>query len=150
MMGVNKVILVGNLGKDPEIKKTTSGQSITLFSVATSNSWVNKEGQKQENTEWHRIVVWGKLAETCAEYLAKGRKVYVEGRLQTRSWEDSNGQKKYTTEVVAGQVLFLSVNQQTASQGKKSSEVGEVDYGHEPAFTPGSGAPAGTEEELPF
>ena len=149
MMGVNKVLLIGNLGGDPEVKKTTSGQTITLFSVATSNSWTNKEGQRQENTEWHRIVVWGKLAETCAEYLAKGRKVYVEGRLQTRSWEDNNGQKRYTTEVVANQVLFLSSNQ---SQEKRSgASDSAVDYGKEPSFNPASSTGSGNpEEELPF
>lgn len=148
MIGINKVILVGNLGGDPEVKKTTNGHSITLFSVATSNSWTNRDGQKQENTEWHRIVVWGKLAETCAEYLAKGRKVYVEGRLQTRSWEDSNGAKRYTTEVVAMQVLFLSAANQ---QDKKSPNMTAENYGSEPAFgpeAPSSGSKP--EEELPF
>jgi len=145
MMGVNKVILIGNLGGDPETKKIASGQTITLFNIATSNSWVNREGQKQENTEWHRIVVWGKLAETCGEYLAKGRKVYVEGRLQTRSWEDDKGQKRYTTEIVASQVLFLSVNTSQPSQDKKS---GDMNYKKEPTF--GSSDTASPEEELPF
>ena len=143
MMGVNKVILVGNLGGDPETKKIASGQTITLFNIATSNSWVNRDGQKQEHTEWHRIVVWGKLAETCGEYLAKGRKVYVEGRLQTRSWEDDKGQKRYTTEVVAAQVLFLSAN---TSQEKKS---GDMSYKNEPAFGSNDNA-SSPEEELPF
>ena len=124
MMGVNRVTLLGNLGADPEAKKTASGQSITLFNLATSNSWTNREGQRQEHTEWHRVVVWGKLAETCAEYLAKGRKVYVEGRLQTRSWEDDKNQKRYTTEIVAREVLFLnskSENMASSSQGASSS-----------------------------
>ena len=80
MLGVNRVTLLGNLGADPDVKKTAGGQSMTLFNLATSNAWTNKEGQRQEHTEWHRIVVWGKLAETCAEYLSKGRKVYIEGR----------------------------------------------------------------------
>ena len=145
MMGVNKAILVGNLGGDPETKKTASGQSITLFNVATSNSWTNRDGQKQEQTEWHRIVVWGKLAETCGEYLAKGRKVYVEGRLQTRSWEDDKGQKRYTTEVVAGQVLFLSANN---TQEKKQS--GDMNYKNEPSFGGSNESASGPEEELPF
>ncbi len=130
MIGVNKVTLLGNLGADPEIKKIASGQSLTLFNLATSNAWTNREGQKQEHTEWHRIVVWGKQAETCAEYLSKGSKVYIEGRLQTRSWEDNNGQKKYTTEVVASQVLFLSGNQEKRS----SSEASSSSYTPEPAF----------------
>ncbi|MGI9549223.1 MAG: single-stranded DNA-binding protein [Bdellovibrionales bacterium] len=145
MMGINKVILVGNLGGDPETKKTASGQTITLFNVATSNNWVNKEGQKQEHTEWHRIVVWGKLAETCGEYLAKGRK--VEGRLQTRSWEDDKGQKRYTTEVVAAQVLFLSANNAQAGTQERKPTGGE--YKNEPAFGSGQNA-TNPEEELPF
>ena len=128
MIGVNKVTLLGNLGADPETKKTASGQSITLFNLATSNAWTNREGQRQEHTEWHRIVAWGKLAETCAEYLSKGRKAYIEGRLQTRSWEDDKGQKRYTTEVVASQVLFLSGNPE-----KRTSEASSS-YSNEPAF----------------
>ena len=107
MFGVNKVILVGNLGVDPEVRKTASQQTVTQFSLATSESWVSKDGERHEKTEWHRIVVWGKLAETCAKHLAKGRQVFIEGRLQTRSWENEQGQKKFTTEIVAGQVLFL-------------------------------------------
>ena len=130
MMGVNKVTLLGNLGADPEIKKTAGGQSITLFSLATSNAWTNREGQRQEHTEWHRIVVWGKLAETCAEYLSKGQKAYIEGRLQTRSWEDDKNQKRYTTEIVAREVLFLGGGQEkkTVSSSNKSP------YTNEPAF----------------
>lgn len=146
-MGINKVILVGNLGADPEVKKTTNGHSITLFNVATSSAWTSRDGQKQESTEWHRIVVWGKLAETCAEYLGKGRKVYVEGRLQTRSWEDKNGDKKYTTEIVAVQVLFLSSANANASnnQEKKTTE-----YRSEPSFGAEASNPSQSEEELPF
>ena len=132
MIGVNKVTLLGNLGADPETKKTASGQSITLFSLATSNAWTNREGQRQEHTEWHRIVVWGKLAETCAEYLSKGKKAYIEGRLQTRSWEDDKGQKKYTTEVVASQVLFLNGSPEKRSSSESSS------YTNEPAFSSSS------------
>jgi len=130
MMGVNRVTLLGNLGADPETKKTASGQSITLFNLATSNSWTNREGQRQEHTEWHRVVVWGKLAETCAEYLAKGRKVYIEGRLQTRSWEDDKNQKRYATEVVAREVLFLnSKSENMASSGNQSGTANEPPFG---------------------
>ena len=128
MIGVNRVTLLGNLGSDPEIKKTSSGQSIALFNLATSNIWTNREGQRQEHTEWHRIVIWGKLAENCAEYLSKGQKAYVEGRLQTRSWEDDKGQKKYTTEIVASQVLFLSGSPERKTSTEASS------YANEPAF----------------
>jgi single-strand DNA-binding protein len=105
--GVNKVILIGNLGADPEVRFTPGGQAVANFRIATSESWTDKNGQKQERTEWHRIVVWGKLAELCGEYLKKGRQCYVEGRLQTREWTDKENRKNYTTEVVANSVVFL-------------------------------------------
>lgn len=106
--GINKVILIGNLGKDPEVRFTPGGQAVANFNIATSESWTDKNTQqKVEKTEWHRIVVWGKLAELCGEYLKKGRQCYVEGRLQTREWTDKEGQKKYTTEIVANTVQFL-------------------------------------------
>ncbi|MBX7231011.1 MAG: single-stranded DNA-binding protein [Bdellovibrionales bacterium] len=107
MAGVNKVILVGRLGADPEVKPVNNGNSVARFNLATSENWTDKDGQKQERTEWHRVVVWSKLAELCGRYLSKGRQVYVEGRLQTRSWDDPQGQKRYTTEVVANVVQFL-------------------------------------------
>jgi len=106
-MSVNKVIIVGRLGQDPELKYTPSGAGVCNFSVATTESWADKSGQKQEKTEWHRIVVWGKLAELCNQYLKKGRQAYIEGRLQTRSWETKDGQKRYTTEINASTVQFL-------------------------------------------
>ncbi len=105
--GVNKVILIGNLGKDPEVRATPSGAMVANFSVATNESWTDKNGQKQERTEWHRIVVWGKTAELCGQYLKKGRQAYIEGKLQTREWNDKEGKKNYTTEVVAQTVQFL-------------------------------------------
>lgn len=108
MASVNKVILLGNLGADPEIRYTASGQAVANFRMATTDSWSDKSsGQRQERTEWHRVVVWGRLAELCSEYLRKGRQCYVEGRIQTREWQDKEGQKRYTTEIVANQVLFL-------------------------------------------
>ena len=106
-MSVNKVILVGNLGQNPEVRYTPSGAAVANFSLATNESWVDKSGQKQEKTEWHRIVVWGKTAEHCQQYLTKGRQIYLEGRLQTRQWQDKDGQTKYTTEVQAQTVQFL-------------------------------------------
>ena len=140
MFGVNKVILVGNLGADPEVRKTANQQTVAQFSLATSESWINKEGDRQEKTEWHRIVVWGKLAETCAKHLAKGRQVFIEGRLQTRSWETEQGQKRFTTEVIAGQVLFLGRSQQNV----REDGVSEVAMAKkEPEFMT-------KEEELPF
>ena len=106
-MSVNKVILLGRLGQDPELKNTTSGQSVCNFSIATSEKWTGKDGNQQERTEWSRIVVWGKLADICGQYLHKGRQAYIEGKLQTRSWENDQGVKQYTTEVVAANVQFV-------------------------------------------
>lgn len=102
MSGVNKVILVGNLGRDPEVRFTKSGTAVASFSIATSETWKDKQsGEKMEKTEWHRIVAWGKLGEICGEYLNKGKQVFIEGRLQTREWDDKEGNKRSTTEIVA-------------------------------------------------
>jgi single-strand DNA-binding protein len=107
MAGVNKVILVGRLGNDPEVRYTQDGSAVASFSIATSDEWKDKEtGDKKERTEWHRIVAWRKLGEICGEYLSKGRQVYVEGKLQTRSWE-KDGVTRYTTEIIASDVQFL-------------------------------------------
>jgi single-strand DNA-binding protein len=107
MASVNRVILVGNLGRDPELRYIASGQAVANFTLATNDRWRDKEGNNQERTEWHRIVVWGKSAENCAQYLQKGRSVYIEGRLQTREWEDKDGNKRQTTETIAQTVQFL-------------------------------------------
>ena len=108
MSGINKVIIVGRLGSDPEVRYTSSGAAVARFNVATSDQWTDKStGEKRERTEWHRIVVWSKLAELCSQYLNKGRQVYIEGNLQTRSWEDKDGNKRYTTEIRAQTVQFL-------------------------------------------
>src|SRR4051812_18003153 len=107
MSGVNKVILVGNLGADPDMRYTAGGQGVCELRVATTESWNDKNGQKQEKTEWHRVVVWGKRGESAAKYLAKGRQVYVEGRIQTRDYEDKSGTKRYMTEIIASDVQFL-------------------------------------------
>jgi len=107
MAGVNKVILVGNLGRDPELRYTQQGTAVANFSLATTESVPKKDGTREDRTEWHRIVVWGRTAENCSQYLAKGRTVYIEGRLQTREWENKEGQKQKTTEVVAQTVQFL-------------------------------------------
>jgi single-strand DNA-binding protein len=106
-MSINKVILIGTLGKDPELSYTGSGSAVCKFSMATSESWNDKNGSRQERTEWHNIVVWGKLGELCNQYLAKGRKAFIEGSLHTRSWEDKQGTKKYMTEINAKNVQFL-------------------------------------------
>lgn len=120
-MSVNKVILLGRLGKDPELKYTPSGAPVCNFTMATSENWMDKSGQKQEKTEWHRIVVWGKLAEVSNQYLAKGRQVFIEGRLQTRSWDDKNGQKQYTTEINATTVQFIGDRPQGTTQVNQSA-----------------------------
>ncbi|GJM17601.1 MAG: single-stranded DNA-binding protein [Thermodesulfobacteriota bacterium] len=106
-MSVNKVMLIGNLGRDPEIRYTTGGQAVANFTIATTEKYTNKSGEKQEDTEWHRIVAWGRLAEICGEYLSKGRMVYIEGSIKTRSWEDKEGNTRYTTEVVARNMQML-------------------------------------------
>ena len=107
MAGINKVILIGNLGKDPELRYTPNSKAVATFSLATTEKWKDKEGQLQEKTEWHNIVAWGKQAEICKEYLKKGSSVYVEGRLQHRSYDDKDGNKKYITEIVARSVQML-------------------------------------------
>jgi len=106
-MSVNKVMLIGNLGRDPEIRYTTSGQAVANFTLATTEKYTNKAGDKQEDTEWHRIVAWGRLAEICGEYLTKGRMVYIEGSIRTRSWEDKEGNTRWTTEIVARNMQML-------------------------------------------
>lgn len=106
--GVNKVILLGNVGGDPELRYTPSGAGVANFSIATNESWTDKNsGERQERTEWHRIAAWGRLAEICNQYLRKGSKVYIEGRLQTRSWEGQDGQRRYATEIVASEMQML-------------------------------------------
>ena len=107
MSGVNRAILVGNLGADPEVRQVEGGKAMATFRIATSERFTNRDGEKEERTEWHRVVAWGKTAELAGEYLTKGRKVYVEGRLQTRKWTDRDGQERRTTEVVASQITFL-------------------------------------------
>ncbi len=106
-LSLNKVMLIGNLTRDPETRTTTSGQTVSSFSIATSRSWKDQAGQLQEKTEFHSIVAWGKLGELCSQYLAKGRKAWIEGHLQTRDWTGEDGVKRYRTEIVADNVLFL-------------------------------------------
>src|SRR3954467_12824349 len=108
MGSVNKVILVGNLGRDAELRYTPGGAAVATINMATTEVWNDKGGQRQEKTEWHRIVLWGKTAESLAEYLTKGKQIYVEGRLQTRQWDDKDGNKRYTTEIRSDRVVLLS------------------------------------------
>ena len=107
MASVNKAIIVGNLGRDPEVRYTQSGQAMARFTVATTDTWMDRDNSRQERTEWHNIVVWGKQAETCGQYLSKGRQVYIEGRIETRKFEDKEGKERYFTDIVAQRVQFL-------------------------------------------
>ncbi len=140
---LNRVMLIGNLGKDPELRYTTSGVAVATFSLATNESWKDQDGNTQERTEWHNIVAWKKLAEICGEWLKKGKKVYIEGRIQTRSYDDKNtGTKKYVTEIVAENMIMLD------SKGSATSEGGAPSSG---VVEPAAAAPAGRiEDDLPF
>ena len=146
--GVNKVILIGNLGADPEIKYTQDGTQVTTFNVATSERWKGKDGQMQEQTEWHRIVVWRRLAEICGEYLHKGSKVYVEGKLQTRKWQDKDGHDRWTTEIVARDVQFLT------PKGGEGGSGGGGYYNGDPGPSASGGgydySGGGTGNDVPF
>ena len=121
MAGVNKVILIGNLGADPELRYTPAGAAVASFNIATTEKWKDKDGQMQERTDWHRVVAWGKLAEIMGEWLKKGSQVYLEGRLQTRSYEDTNGVKKFITEVVAQEMEMLGGGKRGEAAGPESS-----------------------------
>jgi single-strand DNA-binding protein len=138
---VNKVILIGRLGKDPEMRFTPSGRAVTNFTLATNENWTDQSGERQERTEWHRIVTWGKLAENSAKLLSKGKQVYIEGRLQTRQWDDRDGNKRYTTEIVANTMQILS----PIEGGGDRSLSDEGDPG------PGDGMPGSQEfDDVPF
>ena len=154
MASVNKVILIGNLGRDPEVRYMPDGGAITNVSIATTENWKDKNGEKQEKTEWHRVAFFGKLAEIAGEYLKKGSQVYVEGRLQTRKWQDKDGQDKYSTEIIADRMQMLGSRQ--GMGGGDREAVGERDPGAgRPAGKPAAAKPAGTkfddfEDDIPF
>jgi single-strand DNA-binding protein len=142
MAGINKVILIGRLGSDPEVRYTPSGVAVANFNIATSEEWKDKDsGEKKERTEWHRIVAWRKLGEICGEYLSKGKQVYIEGRLQTRDWEDRDGNKRYTTEIVASDVQFLGARDSSESARPRSTT--STDYQGVPAQGP-------ADDDIPF
>ena len=134
---INKAILIGNLGSDPEVRYTQSGTAVANFNIATTEKWKGQDGQMQEQTEWHRIVAFARLGEICGEYLSKGSKVYIEGRIQTRKWEDRDGNARYTTEIVAKEMKMLDA---------KGAASGVTDYSHQepPMPEPRMG------EEVPF
>ena len=149
MASLNKVMLIGNLGKDPEVRYTTSGQAVASFSVATSEKFKNRNGEMEERTEWHNVVLWGRQAEVAGEYLAKGRTVFIEGRLQTRKWQDKDGRDRYTTEVVGDRMQMLGGKGEggagrqgggrSQTEGNYSSSPASYD---EPAFNP--------DDDIPF
>lgn len=126
-MSVNKVILVGRLGRDPETRFTGGGQAVANFTLATDSTYKDRSGERQKRTEWHRIVAWAKLAEICQQYLKKGSLIYIEGRLQTREWEDKAGQKRTTTEIVASEMRMLGSRGDSASSGASASHAAEPD-----------------------
>jgi len=138
---INKAILVGRLGKDPEVRYTPDGAMITSFSLATDEQWKDKSGEKVQKTEWHNIVTFGKLAEICGNYLAKGLLVYIEGRIRTRSWEGKDGVKRYTTEIIATDMKMLS---------PKGADRGEVRNSPESHFSPFNDASPMPEDDVPF
>ena len=141
-MSVNIAIVVGNLGKDPEVRFTQSGRAVANFSIATSESWTGQDGNPQERTEWHKIVVWGKQAESCGQYLAKGRQVFVQGRIQSRSYEDKTGNTRYITEIIAQRVQFLG----GAGGARASQEPQDQDFGDpSPSFQSPS-----IDDDIPF
>jgi single-strand DNA-binding protein len=141
---LNRVMLIGNLGKDPELRYTTSGVAVATFTVATNEQWKDQDGNPQERTEWHNIVAWKKLAEIVGEWLKKGKKVYVEGRIQTRSYDDKNtGAKKYITEIVAENIIMLD--------SKGSGESGTTTHATAPVAEEHAATPAGrVNDDLPF
>lgn len=149
MSGVNRVILLGRLGNDPDLRHTSTGVPVCKFSLATSEVWFDKKGEKQEETTWHKVVVWQKPAENCAKYLSKGRQVYIEGKITTVTWDDKQtGQKRYGTEIVAQTVQFIGDGQQQQQQARPAQQQG-YDQGYDfgqvfgPAATPGL-------DEIPF
>jgi single-strand DNA-binding protein len=142
---INKAIIVGNLGADPEIRHTQSGSQVATFNVATTERWRDKEGQQQESTEWHRIVAWQRLAEICGEYLHKGSRVYIEGKIQTRKWQDQNGNDRYTTEITAREMKMLDRKGDSGSDSYGGGGGGSQQNYPEPS--PGFG---GVGEDVPF
>jgi len=162
MGSLNKVMLIGNLGRDPELRSTPSGTQVANFSLATTENFTDRGGNRQERTEWHRVVLWGKLAEIAGQYLSKGRQVYIEGRLQTREWEDKQGQKRQTTEVVGTTMVMLGGRGEGRGPGRdegSSPQYQPAEAGGSPsreAGTFGGGAedpsmaPIQEDDDLPF
>ena len=149
MGSVNKVILVGNLGRDAELRYTPGGSAVATLNMATTEVWNDKSGQRQEKTEWHRVILWGKQAESLQEYLTKGKQIYVEGRLQTRQWDDKDGNKRYMTEVIANDVQFLGGKDGGGARRDNSDSPPppDPDFYGSPGGGPGGGSP---DDDIPF
>ena len=152
---VNRVLILGNLGQDPEIRYTPGGTAVCNFSVATTEAWSDKDGNKQESTEWHRVVVWSKQAENCAKFLSKGRTVFVEGRLQTRSWDDkTSGQKRYATEIIAQNIQFIGSgarDQNSQTNGSSKSLYNTDNFAPQPEQNSHFGSPSMPSlDDIPF
>jgi single-strand DNA-binding protein len=145
--GVNKVIIIGNVGANPEVRYTPSGSAVANFNVATNEAWKDSNGNQQERVEWHRIVAWGKLGEICGEYLKKGSHIYLEGRLRTRSWEDQNGNRRYTTEILASDIQMLDKKPQNT---QPEVEVPASSNTSPAAKTSSSGSASVGDDDLPF
>lgn len=139
MASINKVILIGNLGRDPEVRYTPSGTAVANFSIATTENWTNKDGEKESHTEWHRIVAWGRLGEICGEYLSSGKQVYIEGRIRTNEWEDQEGNKRQNKEIVALTMQMLG----SRAQAEPSSD-------ESPSPEPDTASSGPTEDDIPF
>ncbi|MEM7674436.1 MAG: single-stranded DNA-binding protein [Myxococcota bacterium] len=146
---LNRVTLIGHLGADPELRYTASGAAVVNMRIATSEHWNDAKGERQERTEWHRIVVWGKSAESCSEFLRKGRSVCVEGRLQTREWNDQNQQTRYTTEIVATSVTFLGSGNNGGGREGRGSQSASNGYGQQTHQQPATGGYAHTNHQQP-
>jgi len=147
-MSVNKVILVGNLGKNPEMRYTQGGAAVANMTLATTERYTDKSGQKQEQTEWHRVVAFGKLAEICGQYLTKGRQIYIEGRIQTRQWQDQQGQKRYTTEIVANNMQMLGGRGERSESAAGAHDAGAtVPADHDSVTSDFGGGP---DDDIPF
>ncbi len=138
---INKAILIGNLGADPEMRYTQNGTPVATFRIATTERWKGQDGEMQEQTEWHRIVAWQRLAEICGEYLSKGSRVYIEGRLQTRKWQDQNGNDRYTTEIVAKEMKMLTPKGANSGGGFGSGDYGDPGPSYSGPSTMGDDVP---------
>ncbi len=147
---VNKVILLGRLGKDPELTYIPSGQSVAKFTMATNRSYKDKSGEWKEETDWHNIVAWGKLGEICAQYLAKGRQAYVEGQIRTRSWEDREGKKRTTTEIIANEVVLLGARGEGAPEAASRAAGASSSSAPLEDSSGGSGSSEITDDDIPF